>query len=207
MAQTTILRPRATKGPQLRESDGSSFVFDALISEAPSDEGEITRHPVEDGGVVSDHYQKQPVKLTMTVGLTNSPLPEQGTQETNRDFVLYEALLRIADKGEPITVVTGLRVYTNMVVLRTSTTRDPQTGQALVVQLDLEEVRLTTTATVDIPPERQRRRGGRQNPEAVANAAAATQQQVVAAAVAGTATEPEAKKTEEKNTSALATIF
>jgi len=175
MAQTTVLRPRALTGPVITEGDGTVFTFDAGFSESPTDEAEVTRHPVEDGADITDHVQDLPARLSLVVGLTNSPLPEQGPMAKNRDLDLYLELLDVKRRGELLQVVTGLRVYDNMVLTRVAPTRTARSGQALEINIDFEEVKLTTTETVDIPPAQQRRRAGRQNPEAVAKAATAEQ--------------------------------
>jgi len=220
MSQTTFLRPRQRWGASIHEADGSFFLFDATVSESPTHEGSLTKHPVEDGADVSDHYQNEPDTLALVCGLTNSPLPAQGEPEQNRDVVLYKDLVAIKDRGEPITVVTGIDVYENMVITRITFTRDPQTGQALLLNLDLEEVILTTTESVDIPPERQRRKGGRQNAAPVhsegditAEEAALAQTEGLQASVESSAAaeqaaeDPEAKATRDKNTSELAATF
>lgn len=205
VGQTTILRPVAVVGSTLTEADGSNFTFDATLNESVQDTFDVTQHPVEEGADVTDHVQKKPSTLQLQVAVTNSPLPEQAAPAQNRDIALYDSLRVIADKREPLTVVTGLRVYLNMVISSLSTTRNPQTGQILVMDLDLTEVILTTTQTVDIPADLQRKRGGRQNPQAIAEGAAATSTSIaVAGAGANAAADPEAKATDEKQTSRLA---
>jgi len=167
MAQTTILRPAATTGPTLTEAGGQAFTFDGMTSESPTHEVVLSKHPVEDGADISDHAQTMPRQLTIVCDLTNSPMASQGPQSINRDHALYQALLDIQERKDPITVVTGLDVYTSMMILMVTTTRDASTGQKVPVSIDLEEVILTKTETVEIPATKQRSRGGRQNATAL----------------------------------------
>lgn len=204
MSQTTILRPRAIRGPTIEDSTGASLTFDALLSESATHKGTLTKHPVEEGADVSDHYQDEPDTLALTVGVTNSPDPSVSTPQQNRDIVLYDDLVAIKKLGEPITVVTGIKVYPSFVITSVAMTRDPSTGQALALNIDLEELIITTTETVDIP--QQRRKAGRQNPDAVAVATAAqaagelTSAGATAAASTGPENDPEAIAIQGKQT-------
>ena len=158
--QTTILRPAATTGPSLFEGDGNALVFDALLSESPSDSVEVTEHPVEEGIPITDNSQDLPSQLSMTVLITNSPL-NPVDQFINRDFELYRRLLNILRAKEPVTVSTPMRTYSNMILQEVSPVRENR--QSIQINLTFKEVRFANQEVVTIPPEvlaPSTRRGG-----------------------------------------------
>ncbi len=174
MAQVTIIRARALSGARL-EGD-SQFTFDAVLRESSSDTGELTEYPVEDGADRADHFRLKPVEVSLTAMLTNTPLHESATQ--GRERRLHESLLALFRTGEPMTLVTAVRTYHNMVILGVSTPRQgPQ--QALVVEIELRQLLTSITETVQLP-----RRGGRRNAghQAASEASAAAEVGVATAA-------------------------
>lgn len=50
--------------------------FDAVLSEAHELNGETTKHPVEKGSNITDHFILDPEVLTLEVQITNTPLTE-----------------------------------------------------------------------------------------------------------------------------------
>jgi len=199
-----IIRPPRLVGSSLKTIDDQIMTFDAMITENPSFTAELTSHPVEDGADVTDHFRRNPDKLTMVVFITNTPILPEQQGIPDRDIQIFEDLLRdIWAVGEPLTVITGLRTYENMVLLEVSTTRDPSTGQALSINLNFQEIVFANQARVPVPPEQvgeERRRtantkrdAGRQDGKEAGGAADAKE---------GGAS-PQANKAEEQGGSTL----
>jgi hypothetical protein len=63
----------------------------------------------------------------------------------------YEALRDLAEKGEPVTVVTGLRSYEDMVITRFSVPRTPGIGKGLQFSMDLRKLTKVSSQTEEIP--------------------------------------------------------
>jgi len=144
-----ILRSPFAAGALFVEGDGAFMEFDATMSEQVTDEAEVTSHPVEDGTDISDHVQLKPRQLSLTQLATNAPL--FATPEPDRDILLHQQLRDMQKRKEPVTVVTGLDVYDNMVIKTISTGRDRSTGQALPIAINLTEVIIANQEVVTVP--------------------------------------------------------
>ena len=125
------------------------------LEETAQDDLEITQHPVQDGAAITDHAYKKPTTLNiraqyspMYVGV---PLDE-----------MYQRLLKLQSDRIPIEVLTGKRLYGNMLVKSVSETTDKDTSQILNVSLTLQQVILTTVSTVKVPAASQKRAAQRE---------------------------------------------
>lgn len=139
--------------------------LDASISETHTRNAEVTSHPVEDGADISDHIRLEPETLsirgivsdTPIVWLATfrspSPIVDDITTVNARVDLAYAELQRVMNEGELVSVVTSLRAYENMAITGMSVRRDASTGNVLDVDLDLREVILAGTQTVEAPPE------------------------------------------------------
>jgi hypothetical protein len=140
--------------------------LDAAIHETHDYTNTITDFPVEKGFSISDHVFKVPERLTMEGFVTNSPIPYSVSNVAeiytsgNRIATAFEALLDLAgydSSGQDFTVltsvklpvvlriVTGLRVYSNMVITHLSFPRDISTGESLRFTCELR--RMTVVAS------------------------------------------------------------
>jgi hypothetical protein len=108
---------------------GGALTFDASVSETHIDEAEITSHPVEGGGDVSDHIRKLPVSLEINGVITQE----------------------IMDNGDVVEVVTSLRTYSNMAITAVSVLRDAQNGNILNCTVSLREIIIAGSVSVDLP--------------------------------------------------------
>lgn len=158
LLQTVILKSGRSIG---------AIIPDVTIEEDGTDEIEITKHPVEDTAAVTDHAFRMPAQLTMRVGwsdASNSLLSLTtlgGLQDIASSALnsligggggasaylkgIYDNLLTLQQSFQPITVVTGKRVYNNMLIrsIRVSTTKE--TENALIVTCVFQEIILVTT--------------------------------------------------------------
>jgi hypothetical protein len=128
------------------------IVMDVTVEEAHTDELEITEHPVQQGASVADHAFLLPAKVSITAGASDSG----GSGGDRRCVEIYEALLDLQGKRDPFDLVTGKRVYRNMLIKSLSTTTDERTERVLLVTAELQEVILATVQTVAVPRSRQR---------------------------------------------------
>ncbi len=116
-------------------SIGGIFV-DVVISEEHTASMEIAEHPVESGAKISDHAWRMPysVSLESVIG-------------SDRAVSSYQALLAMQEKAEPFALITGLKVYSNMLVKEISATRDREHARVLKFTAELQEVIIVDTQT------------------------------------------------------------
>ena len=132
--------------------------LDLILTETHSLNAVVTQHPVQDGSTISDHITILPRSGTMRVLVSNFSLStakgdaradwdeiyDQGeaAQKSlpNRAEEAWKKLKDLVKKRELVKVVTSLEVYEDVVITRVETTRDGDTGDALEIDIDYEQV-------------------------------------------------------------------
>ncbi|QCT20843.1 hypothetical protein FEM41_14905 [Jejubacter calystegiae] len=128
-----------------------------VVSEKHADTLEITEHPVETGAAVSDHAYKRPAEVTMEVGFSGggSLLDFVNTAAIGLSVGLspketYQQLLELQESRVPFDVVTGKRLYSNMLMRALEVTTDRTSENVLMATLTLREVIITSTQSVQV---------------------------------------------------------
>lgn len=132
------------------------LVFDAVFEETHESELEVTDNPVETGVVVSDHAYMKPLRLTLSAGVSDTPLyvpaDDPFQSDAGRSKRAYEVLTELQARAEPFDVQTGLKLYKNMVCCSVRTSQDKDTSGALVFTAEIREVIIVYTQVVKYPP-------------------------------------------------------
>ena len=147
------------------------LVFDAVFEETHESELEVTDNPVETGVVVSDHVFMKPLKVTLSAGVSDTPLKywqsaggtgqdawtkqdgdDPFASDSGRVRRAYELLTELQALAEPFDVQTGLKLYSNMVCTSIRTSQDKETAGALLFTATLREVIIVYTQVVSYPP-------------------------------------------------------
>lgn len=126
-----------------RRKLGDFAVPYVTVSEDITDGVEITEHAVQDGAAVSDHARVKPVQVRLS--LLAGDLEGQPLADT------YRQLLDLMRKREPFDVVTGKRLFENMLISDISNTTDADHENVLAVELTLREVRIARVHRVSVP--------------------------------------------------------
>jgi len=126
------------------------MVLDVTLSESHSHSATSVTSPVEDGTEVEDHTRQEPDEITLEGMWTDTPKGATKA-ELNRSQEKYEQLVNIKERGEALDVVTGLKVYENMVIQSISSTRDPSTGYTVPMSVTLKEQRRVSQQLEEIP--------------------------------------------------------
>ncbi|UGB47003.1 hypothetical protein LQ772_06845 [Frateuria edaphi] len=119
-----------------------TIVPQVVLEEQAIDDLFISSHPVERGANITDHAVKQPVQLLMRCGwsysgtLTN--ITASGLAPGPREA--YQALRDLQESRQPFDVVTPKRAYKNMLIKRLTQTTAVDTENALIVQVEMQEV-------------------------------------------------------------------
>lgn len=121
----------------------SNIIPDVVIEENHRDELTVTEHPVEQGAAISDHVYKRPAEVTMRCGWSNSSRFGDGTENFVRK--VYDELRALQVSGEPFQVVTGKRIYQDMVVKSLAVQNDPRWEYSLVIVAILQQVIIVST--------------------------------------------------------------
>lgn len=133
--------------------------LDAIVSENPEYIATPTTNTVEDGSEFSDHVLLAPEKVTLECVVTNArlpvgPIPTIGNifkESDNLAREAYDFLIDLWEAREPFDIVTGLKTYTNMVIVSFSPGRNTQTGDALRFTVVLQKINVIQSETTLIP--------------------------------------------------------
>lgn len=155
------------------------IIPDVVVSEKHSDMLEISEHPVETGAPVTDHAYKRPSEVVMEIGfagggafldfaneLTHSGMLSMSPRET------YQQILALQASRVPFDVVTGKRLYSNMLIRALEVTTDRTTENVLSATITLREVIISQTQKVTVADKTNMKDGV--NTSAVINSGAKT---------------------------------
>lgn len=107
---------------------------DVVVVEEHHAEMTIADHPVERGASISDHAWREPYRVRI-----------EGAIDAPGAFAAYQALLTLQEAAEPFTLVTGLRVYSDMLIERLNAARDTEFPRVLMFNAELREVIIVDT--------------------------------------------------------------
>lgn len=114
-------------------------------------QNEITQYPVEKGGKVADHVIAQPTVLNVESIVSDTPLIAPTGQTTGLPSDEALAHLRLINANRnPVTIITDLGKYENMVCQSLTMPRDGETGKALRFTAVFQQVLLITNERTTI---------------------------------------------------------
>jgi len=127
-------------GKKYAKSTIATVTLDATLSEDHEYNSKVTSFPVEDGRVVTDHIIKEPERVQISGIVSDTPLAI--LTSFNRSIDAFNRLVQIYENKEIITVVTGIKIYTDMVMTSLQVPRNLQTGQSLNFIIELQKILL-----------------------------------------------------------------
>jgi hypothetical protein len=148
-------------GTNIPTDDSTVIVPDCAVDEEGEDVLTITSHPVQAGANIGDHAYKEPASLTLHWSWSNSSSANTGgfglgtlTGFTGAsDYVqqIYNQLLSLQVNGQLLTISTGKRLYTNMLIKSISPRTDFESEYALPCEIMCEELIIANTQVASIP--------------------------------------------------------
>lgn len=156
--------------------DGSyrELALDAALSQGHAVAVEVTKFPVEDGSVISDHAILKPDTYRVDGLVSNTPVVDAEQMAGNeRRAESARALLEVIVRArEPVTIDTGGKVLESMMLSALDFPRDAALGDATRFSLTAEQIQTVQAETVAIPrsPKPAIKKGGKQ-PTTAAGAA------------------------------------
>jgi len=126
--------------------------LDALVEERVTLSSRVTKYVVEDGAPITDHINNDNEKLHIEGVITGATVVLFG--DVGRQKLVYakEALRVLHENKNPITVVTGMDMYTDFAIESCDVSRNADDGDCLNVSLELVHIRKATVETTDVPP-------------------------------------------------------
>jgi hypothetical protein len=123
------------------------------VEETADDELEISEHPVQRGAEITDNaYKKMPV-LNVSISFGADllvPLDET-----------YRSMVKLQESRIPFQVITGKRVYNDMLIKSLRQTTDKNTDAVLALSLVLKQIKIVDFTTTTVPPRSRQAEPGR----------------------------------------------
>lgn len=120
--------------------------IDIVSSEVIELPSETTDNPIESGSEVTDHIINKPILLRMVCQIGGSTL----LNFTDRKLEGYEALKKLRDDKQPVTVVSGLETFSNMLINNITIDRNLQNASVLQFQIEFKQAKIVSSQRVDV---------------------------------------------------------
>lgn len=130
-----------------RASVGGVFL-DATLAEDHLYNARATSYPVEDGRNITDHIINEPETINISGIVSDTPLSI--LSGFNRSVDAFNRLINIYTNKQLVTVVTGIKVYTNMCIVSLQVPRNVQTGQSLTFNIELQKIFLDNSVRLNL---------------------------------------------------------
>jgi hypothetical protein len=108
---------RKVIGP--KNTSEKNYFFDAYLKIDHDSSLRVTEHPVQTGANISDHAYLLPATVVMEIGMSDAmDAYESGMfqGDASKSVSAYKTLQRLQEERAPLTLVTRLRKYENMIV-------------------------------------------------------------------------------------------
>lgn len=129
-------------------SNFGSVTFDTVTLEEHRYASRVTHYPVEFGTIISDHIIKEPDVVSISGIISDTPLSIFAT--FNRSVAAFNQLVELQSRRTPITLVTGIKVYTNMAIILLDVPRNMKTGQTLTFNMEFQKIIFDGTVQVEL---------------------------------------------------------
>lgn len=127
------------------------FFFDAVLREEHTSSLKITSHPVQTGANITDHSYVEPAVLTMEIAMSDAMddlynrqfidyTSSSGEKHASKSVSAYRFLLDLQESRVPVTVLTRLKQYSNMLIENITVPDDAKTLHGLKCTVILREV-------------------------------------------------------------------
>ncbi|MDR6182045.1 phage baseplate protein [Asaia bogorensis] len=141
-----------------------TVIPDLAIRERHRDALGITAQPVQKGAAITDHAYKLPAELELEYGWSNSSIQALTSDFTNSTSItglmdnfgegyvrqVYQTLLQLQESRQLCTIVTGKRLYKNMLIAEVSTETTADTAYSMFVTCRCVEVFIVSTQTASV---------------------------------------------------------
>jgi len=137
--------------------------IDATVQQEHKLASEVSDNPVEDGSNIVDHVNLLPFQLTLNGVITDSPIKfgvfssvvNAGQTiatlfgQTRRSIEAYQQLEKLWESRVPLTIITSLKEYKDMIIESLSVPRTAQTGNAIHFTISFRQIKRVNSVVVD----------------------------------------------------------
>lgn len=129
------------------------YFFDGFIQVEHSRSLQMTENPVETGASIVDHAYVKPAEIVMQIMMSDvhqSLYPGQFTGTRFRSVNAWTLLKKMQSDRIPVSVLTRLGLYTNMLISSLKATDTAETFRALSAEVTLREIPVARIRKLEI---------------------------------------------------------
>lgn len=129
------------------------YFFDGFITVTHNKQLEITQNPVETGASIVDHAYVKPTTVTMKIIVSDahaSLVEGQFSDSWSRAVSAWNVLKQLQEDRIPVSVLTKLDLYENMLIQNLQATDEANTYTTLSADVTLQEIPIARVRTVKI---------------------------------------------------------
>lgn len=161
-----------------------SVAFDAVTSITVEGTSVLTEHAVESGAPISDHKRANPRRITIEAVVSNTPIdrppasgygeastvevrttkPDDGSGNVQEFLTAFDRIQDVIDtldrlrlEATAVTLSTGRRTFEAVQIVSVSEPREVEDGDTQRFTIEIQEVRIAQSRTVDAPRPREPR--------------------------------------------------
>ena len=146
------------------------LALDCTVTETHTATSTVTKHPVESGSSITDHIRPEPVQLSITGIVSDTPI---GAREVQRAIEIGGVSVQIKQQetptsptgfgraawskldamrlaAKPVTVLTRDKKYESMAIVSLTVPKEAKTGGALYFTAQFEQVRIVFNRSTKI---------------------------------------------------------
>lgn len=128
-----------------------NYVFDAVLKIIHRRIIRKTSHPVLTGANLTDHAYVEPSRVSLEIGMSDVMAAYQNgmwTGASTKSISAWQTLKQLALSKTPLTLITRLDTYLNMIIIETTAPDDNKTKFGLRAALVLEEILTASVISV-----------------------------------------------------------
>ena len=129
------------------------YFFDGFITVTHNKQLEITQNPVETGASIVDHAYVKPTTVTMKIIVSDahaSLVEGQFSDSWSIAVSAWNVLKQLQEDRIPVSVLTKLDLYENMLIQNLQATDEANTYTTLSADVTLQEIPIARVRTVKI---------------------------------------------------------
>jgi hypothetical protein len=126
-----------------QKSTSTTYYFDAVMRLEHAQELTATKHPIQTGASLTDHAYLQPARVILEVAMSDvmdRVAPNLFTSNSSKSVSAFQTMLDVQAGRQPITLVTRLKTYNNMLILDHRAVEDHTTVRGARMMLRLEQI-------------------------------------------------------------------
>jgi hypothetical protein len=121
-----------------------TVMFDCSLEESHNYTANITDYPQENGFYVQDNVWLEPFKLNIKGIVSDTQLVPFGSDFgilQRRVDDVYDSLMALRDNRDVFQVMTGLKIYQNMIFTSLTLERDQETGYSMRISAEIKQLK------------------------------------------------------------------